>query len=327
MPDAKLTAAAASGGLSTKDGVTTQLKWMLQDPKGVKVVNRFLEDWVHLSDVDTVVKDSQQFPDWTGATLRTAVKGQAQAFFDYVLRSQSGSLSALFTSPTVFVNKSVASYYGVTSTSDAFTSIDRTDGTVSGLLTLPALLAALAKPTESSLIYRGKFVREQLLCQELPPPPPNVPNAPDTQPGVSTREKFRQHEVDPACSSCHQVMDPIGFGFENFDAVGRYRKTDNGVAVDASGEVLMTADIDGKFIGVAELGKKLAGSAEVQACVGRQWFRFFLNRFEQEVDNCSMKSIVDNFKASNNDLNSLPLALVQTDAFLYRRPLDSKVSP
>lgn len=327
MPDAKLTAAAASGGLSTKDGVVTQLKWMLADPRGAKVVQRFLETWVRLADVDTVVKDSQLFPDWTGAPLRTALKGQARAFFDDVLTNRAGSLSALLTSPTVFVNKSVAGYYGVTATSDAFQGVDRTDGTASGLLTLPGLLATLAKPDESSPIYRGKFVREQLLCQELPPPPPNVPKAPDTQPGVSTREKFRQHETDPACSSCHTLMDPIGFGFENFDAVGRYRTLDNGAKIDTSGELFNTADIDGKFMGVAELGKKLAGSSEVQACVGRQWFRFFLSRFEQEVDNCSMKSIVDTLRAANNDLNSLPLALVQTDAFLYRRPLDSKVGP
>jgi Protein of unknown function (DUF1592)/Protein of unknown function (DUF1588)/Protein of unknown function (DUF1595)/Protein of unknown function (DUF1585) len=321
MPDAKLTALAADGTLGTKEAVAAQLTWMLADPRGAKSVRRFVEGWLALSDVDTIVKDGQAFPDWSGSSLRTALKGQAQTFFDYVLASQSGSLSSLLTSTTVFVNQAVSGYYGVTGGA-AFQPIERADGTVSGMLTLPALLSMLAKPLESSPIYRGKFVREQLLCQELPAPPPNVPNPPDTMPGVSTREKFKEHETNPACAGCHTLMDPLGLGFENFDAVGRYRTIDNGQPVDASGEAFSTADMDGKFVGVVELGKKLAASAEVEECVARQWFRFFLSRFEQDVDGCSMKNLVDQFRASGKSLNSLPVAVVQTDAFLYRRPID-----
>ncbi len=295
MPDAKLTAAAASGGLATKEGASGALQWMIADARGAKVVRRFLEQWIRLGDLDSVNKDATLFPDWNDA-LRTSMTGQAQTFFDDVLGNQKGSLSALFTAP------------GATN--------------ASGMLTLPALLSTLAKPGESSPIYRGKFVREQLLCQELPAPPPNVPKPPDTMPGVSTREKFKQHEVEPACSGCHTMMDPIGLGFENYDAIGRYRMTDNGVAVDASGEVFKTDDMNGKFNGVPELGKKLAGSAEVATCVARQWFRFFLSRFEQDADSCSMKALVDAFQAQGSDLNSLPTAVVQSDAFMYRRPVN-----
>jgi hypothetical protein len=202
----------------------------------------------------------------------------------------------------------------------------RADGSGQGMLTLPAFLGTMATARESSPIYRGKFVREQLLCQELPAPPPNIPKPPDTMPGVSTREKFRQHEVDPACSTCHRLMDPIGFGFEHYDAIGRYRTTDNGAPVDASGEILQTREINGKFIGVGELSARLSTSTEVQECVARQWFRYFLSRFEQDADSCSMKRLVDQFRAAGNDLNALPLALSGTDAFLYRRPVD-EVSP
>ncbi len=190
------------------------------------------------------------------------------------------------------------------------------------MLTLPALMATLAKPSESWPIYRGKFVREELLCQELPPPPPNVPNPPDVMAGVSKRERFKQHEAEPSCAGCHTMIDPLGFGFENFDAVGKYRTIDNGLPVDASGEVIGTADANGKFVGVAELGGKLAKSGEVEACVTRQWFRFFLSRFEQSADGCSMKSLLDQFRTSSDNLNRLPTAIVQTDAFLYRRPID-----
>jgi hypothetical protein len=292
-PDAKLTSAAASGSLSTKEGVASALSWMIADARGAKVVRRFLEQWIRLGDLDTITKDTKLFPDWND-TLRASMTTQAQGFFDDVLGNQHGSLNALFTASSAT--------------------------NASGMLTLPSLLSTLAKPDESSPIYRGKFVREELLCQQLPAPPPNVPKPPDTMPGVSTREKFKQHEVDPACSGCHSLMDPIGLGFENYDAIGSFRTTDNGAPVDASGEVKSTDDIDGKFNGVPELGKKLASSAEVEACVTRQWFRFFQSRFEQDADNCSMKAILDAFKAGGGDLNGLPAALVQTDAFMYRRP-------
>ena len=121
-------------------------------------------------------------------------------------------------------------------------------------------------------------------------------------------------------------MDPIGFGFENYDAIGRYRTTDNGATVDASGEIFQTRALDGKFVGIAELSQKLATSAEVEECATRQWFRYFLSRFEQEPDKCSMKRVVDQFRAAGSNLNALPPALVGTDAFLYRRPVD-EVSP
>jgi hypothetical protein len=324
MPDAKLTMAAASGALATKDGVTAQLQWMLQDPRGTNVLRRFLQGWIEIADLDTVVKDTTMFPDWNGPTVRNALQDQSAAFFDYILANQKGSLGALLTSPTVFFNKTTASYYGATSTSDTFQSMDLTDGTAAGLLTLPGLLADLSKPSESWPIYRGKFVREQLLCQELPAPPANVPPPPEPQPGVTMRQRFAIHETNAACSACHLLIDPIGFAFESYDAVGKYRKSDANGPIDVSGEILLGADdVNGKFVGVGELGKKLATATTVQACMSRQWFRFFLRRYEQDVDGCSMKSILDTFKAKSQDLNSLPLALVQTDAFLYR----SQVSP
>jgi hypothetical protein len=210
---------------------------------------------------------------------------------------------------------------------DTFQSMQKTDGTVFGMLTLPAVLAVQAKPDQSSPIYRGRFVREALLCQQLPAPPANIPPAPSVMPGVSTRERSAQHEVNPACSGCHQLLDPVGFGFENYDAIGRFRTEDGGKPVDASGNVVGTRDMDGPFNGLGELAQKLAQSTEVKECVMRQWFRYAINRFEQPVDGCSVKGVLDGFEAAGQDLNSLPLAIVQTDAFLYRRPSDAQVQP
>ena len=321
-PNDKLNQAVAAGELNRKEGVVAQLAWMLQDARGQRLVNHFLENWTHVGAVDGLVKNSELYPEFAEGTLRTSMRGQAAAFFDDLLGRQGGKLSALFTSTTVFYNKDLGGYYGVTG-GDAFQSLEKTDGTAAGILTLPALLTVQGKPNESSPIYRGRFVREALLCQQLPSPPANIPAPPEVTAGVSTRERAAQHEVDPTCSGCHQLLDPIGFGFENFNTVGRYRTQDGGKPVDASGNVAGTRDMDGPFNGVVELGKKLAASGEVKECVTRQWFRYALNRFEQPVDGCSMKSVLDSFDAAGQDLSSLPQAIVQTDAFLYRRPIDA----
>jgi hypothetical protein len=116
-------------------------------------------------------------------------------------------------------------------------------------------------------------------------------------------------------------MDPIGFGFENYDAVGQYRTTDGNQPVNANGSIIATEDINGTFDGVAQLASMLVRSVQVQECFPQQWFRFMMSRFEQAPDNCSMRSIIDAFHTSGTNLNALPQALVESDAFLYRRPI------
>ncbi|HEY2901233.1 MAG TPA: DUF1592 domain-containing protein [Polyangia bacterium] len=327
MPDTKLTAAAAAGTLDTKDGVAAQVSWMLTDPKGQTVVQRFLASWVQLANVDALTKDATMFPTWGSSTLKDSMIGQAQAFFDDVLNNQGGKLTSLLTSAKVVANQDLAGYYGAAVSGSSFQTVQPTGvGPLSGLLTLPALLALQARPDSSSPVYRGKFVREDLFCQYMPPPPPNVPKAPDVMPGVSTRERFKEHESVATCASCHTLIDPIGLGFENYDAVGKYRTVDNGQPVDASGQLTGT-DVDGAFDGVPALGQKLAASSEVQDCMATQWFRYMLTRTEGPADGCSISDLGTKFRAAGASLNALPAAMVQTDAFLYRRPLDSQVSP
>lgn len=295
LPDQELNDAVAAGALSTKDGVVAQLSRMLGDARGQKLVNRFLESWTHLRAVDTLVKNPEHYPEFQDPAFRSNLKAQASAFFDGVLTQQGGKLSALLTS--------------------------QSDVTAAGLLALPAIMAINGKPDESSPIYRGRFVREALLCQQLPAPPADIPPAPEVTAESSSRERANQHAADPLCSGCHQLLDPIGFGFEHYDTIGRYRTTDGGKPVDASGNLIGTRDADGPFNGVPELAAKLAASAEVEECITRQWFRFAIERFEQEMDGCSMKGVLDSFQASGQDLNALPQAIVESDAFLYRRPV------
>jgi hypothetical protein len=116
-------------------------------------------------------------------------------------------------------------------------------------------------------------------------------------------------------------MDPIGFGFEHYDAIGRYRDRDGDEAVDARGELVETAALNGVFDGVRELAERLSGSAEVRDCVARQWFRYVLSRFDDTADGCSVERLSNSFRDAGGDLNSLPAAIVNTDAFVYRRPI------
>ncbi len=323
LPDATLTQAAAAGALTTKDQVSAQLTRMLQDPKGQNLVRGFLEDLIELSGLPSAVKDPGTYPAWTKvATLPASMQGQAQAFFDDVLNQQGGTLTALLTSPDVFVNSDLNSYYGTTAgnTLTTFQKVSVPAGQASGILTLPALLTLMAKPNQPWPIYRGKFVREVLLCQDLPSPPPNVPMPPAVEAGVSVRERLSEHETNPACSSCHTLMDPIGFGFGDYDGLGRLQTTDGNQAIDVSGNIegSFKTDIDGPFTGITGLASKLVGSTQVRQCVARQWFRYTMSRYEQQADNCSMKSIDDAFHKANDSVSVLPAALVQSDAFLYR---------
>jgi len=169
-------------------------------------------------------------------------------------------------------------------------------------------------------VHRGKFVRERLLCQILPPPPNNAAfNAPDVRPDATTRERFAEHSENPACAGCHIKMDPVGFGFEHYDGIGQYRDTDQGLPVDDSGELVDTRGIDGPFEGVVELGQRLAQSEEARQCVATQWFRFAYGRVEGEDDRCSMNELQQAFAASGFNVKELLVALTQTDAFRYRR--------
>jgi hypothetical protein len=322
-PDDALLAAAKAGMLATPADAAAQLDRMLKDPRGATVVRHFLESWIHLPELNNVAKNDKLFPEWND-DVRNAMAAQAQKFFDDLLSTKGGTVASLLTSKTVFANAKLAPIYTAQAaafpTDGSFTSADKTDGTASGLLTLPAFLATQAKASESSPIYRGKFVREQLLCQELPSPPANVPMAPDVTPGVSTRERLKQHEVNMTCAACHTLIDPVGLGFEHYDAIGRYRTMDGGKPVDATGALSRT-DVDGPFDGVAQLGAMLARSATVESCVATQWFRYSIGRGEQAADACSVQALTKTFHDGGADLRALPAAIVQTPAFLYRRPL------
>ncbi len=320
MPDETLFAAAAAGELGSREQVGAQARRMLEDPRARAAVRNFHTQWLKLDLVELASKDASIFDGFTPA-VKSSLREETLAFLDNVIWEGDGSVDTLLTAPYTMMNATLAEYYGVTGpTGDAFERVELDPSRYSGVLTQAGLMAALAKPNQTSPVLRGKFVREQLLCQILPPPPPDVDvTPPDLDPNLTTRERFAQHSEDPVCAGCHRLMDPIGFGFENFDGAGRFRAEENGVAVDASGEILASDDANGTFNGVPGLAQQLAGSDQVRACMSTQWFRFAYGRIETGDDECTMEALSVQFAAGGYDIKALLVALTQTDAFLYRK--------
>jgi hypothetical protein len=325
MPDEGLSAAADSGQLSTSQGVAAQARSMLSNPRARRAVTEFYDQWLALGALDTLIKDPLVHPEFT-PELRAAMRAETPAFVEHVLWSGDGRLSTLLTSSLGFTTAPLAALYGVTQPSGAgLGRVTLPPQQRAGLLTQAGFLAVHALPNQSSPVTRGKFVRERFLCQEPPAPPPNLNvTPPEVDATRSTRERFAQHTADAACSVCHELMDPIGFGFEAYDAVGRFRTTDAGKSVDDSGWVAKSADLDGPFRGARELGEKLAASGQVRDCVTTQWLRYALGRFEGAGDLCSLEQLRAKFTASGGDLRELLIELTQTESFLYRRAVSAE---
>jgi hypothetical protein len=321
-PDDVLLDAAASGQLVTRDQVQSQARRMLADPKAHPALSAFYEQWFGLRLLDSATKDPTIYPQFDDA-LRTSMAEETRRFIDYVLWNDDARLSTLFSAQYSFVNGPLAKLYGMPAPKDAAsyvrTPLDPKQRV--GLLTQASLMTAFASPAGSSPIKRGKLVRVRLLCQDLPDPPANVPPPDPPKAGVSTRERFAMHTNNAACSGCHHLIDGLGFGLEHYDGVGAYRLMDQGVAVDASGEINTTTDIDGAYEGGPELAARLADSTQVRDCAPTQWLRYALGRRETPDDTCSLVALRDAFAASGGDLRELMVALTQTDAFFnYRQP-------
>jgi hypothetical protein len=320
MPDDILFAAAEAGELSTPEQIAGQAERMLADPHAHESVRDFYSQWLQLRFVDTLEKDGEIYPGFYPA-LRPLLRAETEAFMDYVIWEADGDIETILTADFSFMNAELAAFYGVEGPAgEGFERVQLDPSQRAGFLTQAGVLATHAKNNQSSPIHRGKFVREQLFCQMLPAPPDDIPIVPpDLDPDLTTRERFSQHSTDPACSGCHSLMDPIGFGFENYDGTGMWRDEENGTPVDASGELFAT-DIDGPFDGAVELAHMLAGSEEVHNCVVTQYFRYGYGRAEKQEDICTMAKLSGDFGASGHNMRDLIVALTQTDAFLYRKP-------
>ena len=323
-PDDALLDAAGRGELADKTAVATKARAMLADPKARVAITDFYNQWIGTSRLDIMTKSTSLFPQYSDA-VRDAMKAETPAFVEYVLWSGDHKLSTLLTSPTAFVSSALAPIYGVSTTSATpqMMSLPAAQARA-GILTQASFLAVQAHPDQTSPVLRGKFVRTKLMCQTVPPPPMDVDITPPAVTSAPTaRDRFTAHEMaGGSCMNCHQLMDPIGFAFESFDAIGKYRTTENGATINLAGNILAATDtsLNGTFTGVKELATKLAASDQVRDCVATQWFRYSTGRTEEVPDGCSLTTLQDAFGASGGDLGELVVAMTQTDAFWYRAP-------
>lgn len=317
MPDDELFRSADSGALANADEIERQARRLLADPRSTKAFARFTEEWLGLTVLPDAVKDAMMFPDFTDA-VRSAMLDEAGNFVDHVRRQGTGALPELFTASYGVPSPALAQYYGATVAGGVATFSDQSHA---GLLSLGAVLTTFSFATHTSPIHRGKFVRERLLCETLSPPPASLMVQPVAfDPTLPTREQFAAHSAQEPCKSCHRLIDDIGFGFEHFDPVGRYREKENGKPIDASGDIVSSPASDGAFNGTVELGQRLAASPDAEQCYVLQWFRFAYGMDQSEDTACTVGDLQARFAASGKKLDELVVAIAKEPHFTTRLP-------
>jgi hypothetical protein len=326
LPDAALFAEAEKGALTTAEQVGAQARRLLQLPRARDRIGLFFEEWMQLRNVDRMQKDPTLFPNYT-LELGPLLQQQVQLFATSVILDQGGTAADLLTAPYTYMAPQLAPLYGMApGQAGVFTRVDLDPTKRAGLLTHAGILASLAKSNQTDPVHRGKFVRERLLCQTVPPPPVNANiKPPVVTPGSTTRQRFTQHRSDPSCAGCHTLMDPIGLGFEHYDALGQWRDTDQNLPIDATGDVT-GSDVAGPFDGALELTHKLAQSQQVKDCLVKTWFRFAHGRTVTAADDGNLAVLNAAFAANGYKLAELMVAVTQTHAFRYSLVPDKNVS-
>ena len=324
-PDVALESAAMGGQLTTVDGLLTQARRLLSDPHGASTLASFHSQWLKIDRLPALQKDSALTPRFDAA-LGQAMLSETEHFADWVIRSGDGSMKSLFTQSSSFLDGALFDVYGLPKPAkvDQLIPVALKPSERSGLLTQASFLTAHSHFGNTSPVLRGVVVLDSVLCKAPPPPPPTVMTVPPAPiAGETTRERFDRHRTDPTCASCHSLMDPIGYGFAHYDALGRYITDEGGKPIDASGEIKGTQDIDGPFNGAIELSQRLSGSNQVQDCMVSQWFSFALGRnLDKTRDACSLQGVKTAFAASDYNLRELLFAIVKSDAFRYRASLE-----
>lgn len=321
-PDETLLDLAARGLLYDPAVVEGELARMLDDPRSERTLRHFAWRWLGLDRLDSVTRDPSIYPALT-ADIRRAMAGQTERFLAERWRD-GDTLADLFLAQDEHLTDALADYYGLPPSeqpadAEGFRRRSLEFGSYGGLLTQGALMTTHALPTTSSPIHRGLLVRERLLCQHLPPPPVNLDiSPPPVDPELSTRERYAQHSDDPACAGCHALIDPIGFAFEHFDGIGRWRPDDGVHPIDATGEIIGSAATDGGFDGVDELAILLAGSPEVEACYAEQWLRFGFGGTDDLPAECYVERVAADVAAEGGALAAVVPAITRLPRFTAR---------
>jgi hypothetical protein len=320
MPDAELLGAAANGRLGTPDALSTEITRMLADSRASEFVSSFAGQWLGLRDLESHQVDTDIYPAWNDQ-LKQSMVDEGLAYFREFL-SGGRSMNEFFTADVNFVDTPLARLYGMNGGSASPMRVTNTSDARRGFVGLASFLTMTSYSYRTAPTLRGKWVLSNLLCQDIPPPPPNVPKldpataAPSSLESENVRVRLEQHRADPNCASCHKLLDPIGLGLENFDAIGKYRTVyTNGDAVDASGMLP-----DGTaFDGLAELTNALASDARFVDCVERKLMTYALSREVVVSDTAYVKSIREGWAKGNMGLAALLREIVLSEPFRNRR--------
>jgi hypothetical protein len=274
-PSADLLMLAAGNALSSPDQIEAAAHDLVYDPTGavrpafVAVLADFSDQWLGLAALMNINKDPVAFPDF-GVAVQASLTEEVHRFVAGVMFENKGKPTDLLTAPYTYVDTNLASYYRFgQAPASGFAKVARPAGWGLGLLGQGAFLAVDATTVSTSPTKRGRLVRERLLCQKVPPPPPVVAPLPEPTAAQTTRQRYEMlHAVQDSCKGCHQLMDPIGFGLEHLDASGRYRDKEGAYDIDDSGTIGSTSAGDIAFKGAAELSQKLASLPETADCMG-----------------------------------------------------------
>ncbi len=319
-PDRELLEAAEAGELQTREQVEAQVRRMLDDPRAHNAVYQFHRQWLKLHKLDSMAKDAEAFPEFE-PSMTTDWKESIRKFVVDAYFGAENTLDRFLTTSKVYLSEQLAELYGLEPNDGTMAAYDLDDDRRAGLLTQPALMALLANANQGSPIQRGVWVRERLLCQPIAPPPADANiTPPDPDPDATTREKFREHTANPECAGCHEMIDPLGFGFEHYDGVGRYRETDSGEPVDASGALtgIREQRLAGDYDGAVELADRLARSGEVRNCITSKWYTYAMGRSPTEAEKCALGDIQQTFAASGGDFREMLVALATSEPFRHR---------
>ncbi len=318
MPDEELLGLADQQRLHRPEVLTAQARRMLRDPKSAALTDNFATQWLNLRSLTELTPDPDQFPSFTDK-LRDDMVTETRMLFDSIVRNDRSVLDFLNADYT-FVNERLAKHYELPDVrGDMFRRISL-DGTGrAGVTTHASVLTLTSNPTRTSPVKRGKWILENLLNDAPPDPPPNVPDLAETakaNPNLSLREQLAIHRESPTCASCHKTMDPLGFGFESFDAIGRFRKTADGRPVDSSGK-LPTGE---SFSGATELIDILSQRREEFCrCLAEKMMIYALGRGLDYYDRCAIDRIYERMDQQDLRFSALVEGIVLSRPFLERR--------
>jgi len=327
MPDDRLFRLADEGKLHRPDVMEQEVRRMLKDPKSEALVENFASQWLNLRILEEVTPDPKQFGSFN-EKLRDDMRRETELFFRDVMRNNRSILDFLDGRFT-FLNERLARHYGIPDVKgETFRRVEFRKASRkasasgvqrAGVLTHASILTITSNPTRTSPVKRGKWILENIFDQPPPPPPPNVPELDEKKIAagdLSLRKQLEIHRKNPVCASCHTTMDALGFGFENFDAVGRWREKDGKIPVDASGELPGGE----KFTGPLELVKVLRKRKdEFARCFAKKLLTFALGRGLEYYDKCAVDSIAAAAAKDDYRFTTFVLEIVNSDPFLIRR--------